>query len=475
MTVVLTGHDLTLDEVVRVARTGEPVELAESALAQMMESRAFVEHVLERGDPVYGMTTGLGMRKKIRIGADEHEEFNRAMIRNHRMGQGPPFADDVVRAAMLRLANSFASGLPGARPALAIRMIDALNEDRVPVVRSLGSVGLGDLAPMADLAHGLFADDALAAKEGLALLNSGAFSTSLAALALADTMRLADALDVAGALDLEAFAANLTILHPRVAETRPYPGLTSTVERLRSVLVGSYLWDEGAARNLQDPVTFRCLPQMHGALRDVLDFARRAVSIELNGSQDNPLPVPAEDRIVSVANFDVLPLAAALDYLRIGLAPVIAAACERSVKLLQAHLTGLPEGLAPRSGLAENSPSEFGLAVQALAAEARLLAQPVSYELVSTMHAEGIEDRMTMAPLAARRLAEMVSLSERLVAIELVLASQAIDLRGRPTLGEATGPAYRLVRERVSFMDVGDPIPQDLEPIVQLVLSGAIA
>ena len=248
----------------------------------------------------------------------------------------------------------------------------------------------------------------LAPKEGVALLNSGAFSTSLAALALSDATRLADALDVAGALDLEAFAANLTILHPRVAETRPYPGLVATVERLRSILAGSYLWEEGAARNLQDPLTFRCIAHMHGALRDVLAFARRAVDIELNASQDNPLPVPDERRIVSVANFDVLPLAAALDYLRIGLAPVIAAACERSIKLLQGHLTGLPEGLAPRSGLAENSLSEFGVTAQALAAEARLLAQPVSYELVSTMHAEGIEDRMTMAPLAARRLAEMV-------------------------------------------------------------------
>ena len=475
MTVVLTGHDLTLDEVVRVARAGEAVELAAQAREQMEEARALVERVLERGDPVYGLTTGVGMRKKVRIGPGEHDAFNRAMIRNHRTGQGPPFSDDVVRGAMLRLANSFATGLPGARPDLALGIVAALNEHRVPPVRSLGSVGLADLAPMADLAYGLFGDDALAPKEGIALLNSGAFSTSLSALALADATRLADALDVAGGLDLEAFAANLTILHPRVAETRPYPGLTATVERLRGVLAGSYLWEEGAARNLQDPVTFRCIPQMHGALRDTLAFARRAVDIELNGSQDNPLPVPAEDRIVSIANFDVLPLAAALDYLRIGLAPVIAAACERSVKLLQTHLTGLPEGLAPRSGLAENSPSEFGVPAQALAAEARLLAQPVSYELVSTMHAEGIEDRMTMAPLAARRLAEMVSLSERLVAIELVLASQAIDLRGRPALGEATGRAYRLVRERVSFMDVGDTVPQDLEPVVELVRSGAIA
>ena len=475
MTVFLTGHHLTLDELVRAAREGETVDLTTAVAGQMSESRGLVEHVLERGDPVYGMTTGVGMRKKVRIAEDEHESFNRALIVNHRTGQGPPFPEDVVRGAMVRLANSFATGLPGVRPELAASIVEALNAGKAPTVRSLGSLGQADLAPMADLAHGLFADVPLAPKEGVALLNSGAFSTSLAALALSDATHLADALDVAGALDLEAFAANLTILHPRVAETRPYPGLVATVERLRRILAGSYLWEEGTARNLQDPLTFRCIAHLHGALRDVLAFARRAVDIELNASQDNPLPVPDECRIVSVANFDVLPLAAALDYLRIGLAPVIAAVCERSIKLLQGHLTGLPEGLAPRSGLAENSLSEFGVTAQALAAEARLLAQPVSYELVSTMHAEGIEDRMTMAPLAARRVAEMVSLTERLVAVGLVLASQAVDLRGQPRLGEATGRAYALVRECIPFMGEGDPVPDDLESVVELVRCGAIA
>ena len=145
------------------------------------------------------------------------------------------------------------------------------------------------------------------------------------------------------------------------------------------------------------------------------------------------------------------------------------------MKLLQAHLTGLPEGLAPRSGLAENSPSEFAFAVQALTAEARLLAPPVSYEVVSTMHAEGIEDRITMAPLAARRLAEMVSLSRASRGHRARARLPGDRPARRPPLGEATGRAYRLVRERVSFMDVGDPIPQDLEPVVELVRSGAIA
>ena len=299
----------------------------------------------------------------------------------------------------------------------------------------------------------------LAPKEGIALLNSGAFSTSLAALAVADATRLATRSTSPPRSTSRAFAANLTILHPRVPATRPYPGLVWTLERLRQLLEGSYLWEPGAARNLQDPTTFRCVPQVHGAVRDVLAFAAACSTIELNASQDNPLPVPAEDRIVSVSNFDVLPLAAALDFLRIGLAPVVASACERSMKLLQGHLSGLPEGLAPRAGLAENSLSEFGVPAQAIAAEARLLAQPVSYELVSTMHAEGIEDRMTMAPLGSAPPRRDGLAGERLVAIELVLAAQAVDLRGGrpPRRGHGTGLRARPRANR--FHGRGRPDP----------------
>jgi len=305
-------------------------------------------------------------------------------------------------------------------------------------------------------------------------VNQNAFSTGSAALAFADLEGLADALDVAGALDLEAFAANLTLLHPAIAAVRPFAGLRLALERLRELLAGSSLWEPGAARNLQDPLTFRCLPQVHGALRDALAFGRGQLEIELNASQDNPLLIPDEDRIVSVANFEVLPLAAALDFLRIALAPALTSACERALKLLQGPLTGLPDGLAPRQGLAENSLGEFGVPAQALAAEARLLAQPVSFEVVSTTHAEGIEDRMTMAPLAARRLAEMVELGERLVAIELVIACQAVDLRRPERLGAGTSAAHDRVRALVPFMAEGDSVPADLEPVRDLLRLGGL-
>jgi histidine ammonia-lyase len=473
MTVVLRGSGLTVADVVRVAREDEPVEIAPEAVERMRETRALVERVVERGDEVYGVTTGVGARKKIRVPLEEIPEFNRRLIENHRISTGPDAPQEVVRATMLRHANALAKGTSGVRPEIAERIVRALNAGERPRVRMLGSIGQGDLAPMADLAAALFGDAQLLAKEGIALVNSNAFSTALASLAVSDAERLVDTLDVTGAMDLEAFASNLTMLHPAIGDVRPYPGLCLALERIRELLGGSYLWEAGAARNLQDPLTFRCLPQIHGATRDALGFTKSQLEIELNASQENPLVIPEEDRIVSVANFDIVPLAAALDFLRVALAPALTSACERLIKLLQGPLTGLPDGLAPQQGMAENSLGEFGVVAQALTAEARLLAQPVSFELVTSTHAEGIEDRITMAPLAARRVSEMVGLGERLAAVGFTVAAQALDLRNAPRLGVGTQRAYDLVRERVSFMGEGDPLPADLEPVRELILAGS--
>jgi histidine ammonia-lyase len=470
MTILIDGGSLTLTQLVRVARGRELVELTPEAVERMRATRAVVERALERGDAVYGLSTGVAERKSVRVADTEQADFNRLLILGHRVGQGRAAPEDVVRAAMLRLANGLAKGTAGVRPELAERVVAALNDGAVPHVRLLGSVGQADLPANADLAHALFEGFPLAAKEGLALLNHNAFSTGLAALAIADAARLLETLEVAGALDLEAFAANLTPLDPAVAESRPYPGLRASLGRLTGLLEGSYLWEEGAARNLQDPLSFRCLPQVHGAARDALAYAEGQLAVELNASQENPLV--AGERVVSVANFDVLPLAAALDFLRIALAPALTSADERLLKLLQRPHSGLPAGLAAREGLLDDALSEFGVTAQALTAEARLLAQPVSFELASSTKADGIEDRMTMAPLAARRLAELVSLAERVVAIELVVAAQAIDLRGCSPLGDGTLRAYELVRGLVPFTGAGQPPPQDLEPVVELVRAG---
>jgi histidine ammonia-lyase len=203
-------------------------------------------------------------------------------------------------------------------------------------------------------------------------------------------------------------------------------------------------------------------------------FARRQLEIELNASQGNPIVLVDEDRVISVANFEVVPLAAALDLVRIALAPALTSAGERIVKLLETPWSGLPTGLAVRAGVGDAGLGYLGIAVQSIVAEARLLAQPVSFEMASSAHAEGIEDRATMAPLAARRVAEMVALGQRVVAIELVVAAQAVEVRGA-TLGTGTAAAKDAVRATVAFAGPGDLVHQDLAVVVDAVGAGIFA
>ena len=463
--VVLTGSTLTLDEVLAVARGGAKVEIDAVALDAMAAARAVVDRSIADGTPAYGVTTGVGSRKVFDVDADGHD---RLLVRQHRISQGAPVAHEVVRAAALRLANALARATTGARPELASHLVAALNADRLPEIRRLGSIGQSDLAQMADLADGVLGDFELARGEAIALLNQSAFATGYAALAFADALVLLDVFDHAGALDLEALGANRNSVHPAIGEARPYPGLQSSLARLGALLEGS----EVTARDLQDPLTFRTIAQQNGAARDALTFVGSQLAIELNAAQSNPLVVAAEDRVISVGNFEMQPLATALDIARLALAPMISTAAERAVKLLQRNLTGLSEGLGARPALVESALSEYGIAIQAIAVEARLLAQPVSFDLVSTTQAEGIEDRMTMAPLAARRLEEMVGLGVRVASIELMLAAQACDLRGA-TLGAGTARLRDSVRRFVPFLEEGASLP-DLEPFVEEIRSGRL-
>ncbi len=480
MTITLNGSDLTVTQVVAAARHGEAVALAPEAIAGMRQSRTVVEEALNGGEPVYGLTTGVGERKSFLLNPADRQLFNRRLVLNHRIAQGQAAPADVVRGAMLCLANSYAKGVTGVRPELCEMIITLLNEGFAPPVRTLGSIGQGDLGPMADLAHGLITRSGfeVAENEGLALVSSNAFTTAWACIAVADTAALLSVFDVAGALDLEAFGANLTCLHPIIEQTRPFPGLRATLHQLRILLTGSYLWQPGAARFLQDPLTFRCIPHIHGAARDALAYTGTILALELNSSQSNPVVVVADRRIVSVGNFDIGPLAAALDFARIALAPVVTSANERAVKLLQAPYSGLPAGLAAVAGSPDDALSELAVAGQAITVEARTLAHPVSYELASSVKGDGIEDRATMAPLSARRLADMVQLCARVAAIELVVAAQAVDLRalsgltGPAELGQGTGRAYRMIRDLVPFTHSDGPFPADLEPVVDLVTRG---
>ena len=476
MTVSLDGSSLAIDEVVAVALRGEDAILAPGSAERMLAHREVVMEALARKEPVYGLTTGVAERKRVTLAGGEQARFSRSLLRTHRVAQGPLAPSSVVRATMLVLANGLASGIPGARPELAALILAALADEVVPPMRTLGSVGEADLGPLADLASWLVerAGFELGENEGLALIDNNAFSTASCALALARAEQLLDAMDLAAALDFEAYAANLNALHPIVAETRRSPGLVASLDNLRWALSGSVLFDTTMARNLQDPLSFRCVPQIHGAARDALSYTRQTVERELNSSQGNPVVVLAERRVVSVGNFDAVALSAAVDFARIGLAPALTAAAERAVKLLQSPFSGLAAGLSPDPEGGDDGLAEMAVAAQSLAAEARLLAQPVSFELVSSSKAEGIEDRTTMAPLSGRRLDEVVSLAWRLVALELTVAAQAVDLRHLAPPGRVTSALHAIVRSHVRESG-GTSFPADLQPLVDAVAGGDLS
>jgi histidine ammonia-lyase len=474
--VVLGERPLTLRDVIDVARGLRGARLGAEARERMRHSREAALAIARRGDAVYGLTRGVGVRRRVVVDSLADPTYERSLVLDHRSGQGPPVDSDVVRATMLCLANNLARGYAGVRPELVDRILSRLDATDLPAIRLYGATGQGDVVPLADLAFDLVADWELEAKEGLSLINNNAFSTALSCLALDEATRLLRVLVLTAALDLEAFRANLSTLDAAVPASRPYPGLDWAIDGLRRALAGSALWEEAAARNLQDPLSFRNAAPILGSARDLLAFALTQLAIELSSSQENPIVLADEQRALAVPNYELLPVAAALDVARLGVAPLLSTQLERLLKLLQAPFTGLTDGLGPADDPRHSGLSELTWTAQAIATEARLHAEPVSVVTASSTQAEGIEDRITMAPLGARRLREMVALGDRLAALALLVACQAIELRGAAdSLGPPAAEAFAAVRACVEFVDAGRRLPDTLEPLISSIRGGAIA
>jgi histidine ammonia-lyase len=495
--VTISGDGLTVDHVLAVARGHAEVDLDADALVRVRAARDVVERVLASGQSVYGLNTGLGSLSRHRIPLEEIPAFSFATVADQVASYGKPLPSDVVRAMMLSRANGMLKAAVGVRRELIELIVELLNRGVHPVVRMVGSVGQGDLSEMADIGKVLigrgFAEyqgetlagaDALrraglepitlAPKEALGLISANGVTVGRGSLVLVDTAELIESMQIAAALSFEAFAANLSVIHPAVARLRPHSGQATASARLRELLDGSELWRPGAARNMQDPLSIRCVPQTHGAAYDALSVARGMMEIELNSAGDNPLVLVEEEAIVSVGNFDVTSLAMAFDYVRLGIAHVTQVANERVQKLLWSHFSGLPTGLAQEDG-PTGGLRPLGRSFAARASEARFLANPVSLDYHGQL-AEGIEDHASMAPLAVSVTSNLVGLAHRLVALELMVAAQAIDLRGRSQgLGAGTLRAYELVREFAGTLSDETEWNADIEGMAEFVGDGRLA
>jgi histidine ammonia-lyase len=512
--VVLTGASLTIDEVEAVARRAVTVSIDADAIRRMAESRAVIERLVEAGETVYGVTTGFGDLATVRIDPASVERLQENLLVSHAVGVGPPLAGEIVRAMLLLRANTLALGHSGCRPEIVERLLRFLERRLHPMVPSQGSVGAsGDLAPLAHLALPLIGKGeaelggstmpallalreigleplSLGAKEGLALLNGTQMMSAIGCLAVADARRLIRSASVTAAMSVEALEGTAVAYAAPYQLARPHPGQVEIAAQMRWLLRdsgvrGSHL---ESAHKVQDPYSIRCVPQVHGAVADAIDVAARVLEIEINSATDNPLVFP-EGRaapadaaatggglVISGGNFHGEPIALALDYAKIALAE-LGAIAERRIALLLDHRLngGLPPFLAESPGI-ESGMMLYQYTAAALASEDKVLAHPASADSIPTSANQ--EDHVSMGSIAARHLRDVLANVERIVAIELLCAAQALDFRSAQrglTPGAGVTEAHRRLRRVVAHLDRDREPGPDLAAATVLVRSGELA
>ncbi len=456
--IVVWTDKAQLEDLTRVAG-GASLELSEAAWERIKASRVVVDAALESGKPIYGLNTGLGSLRKYIIPVEALLEFNREVIIGHALSI---FQDEVpgerVRAMIAARICGFVQGGSGVRPKLVQACLDLLERGVHPIVHAKAvSVGESDLAPMAEVGlvligqgHAEYRGEVLPggvaleraglspivleAKEGLALISSNALSVGGGALALSETRELLELADLAAALSFEGFAVNLGVLDEYVLEARPFNGQRARGRHLRRLLEGSTLW-VGEPRNLQDPLSFRCVPQVHGAVDDVLEDAEDTLSAMLNARVDSPL-VTLDGKgggyLVSNGNFESTGLTFAFDAVRLALQRLITLSAQRVTKQLWAEFSGLPTALAmpseARRGMFHNMVNRT---MAALSAKAYTYASPASLSYTPQV-TEGSDDYASMAPLSLDRLWDLLKVGHAALTLELLIARRAVELRGNP-------------------------------------------
>ncbi len=517
--VVLTGADLTVADVEAVARHGVRAALDVHARERMQEARDVIESLVAEGAVVYGVTTGFGDLATTFVPPERSAELQRRLLMSHAAGVGPAFAQEVVRAMLLLRANTLALGHSGCRPLIVDRLLEFLALGIHPVVPEQGSVGAsGDLAPLAHLAlpligrgqvefHGQVVPSLIAlretglepldlqAKEGLALLNGTQLMSAIGALLLADADRLVRTASVAAAISVEALLGTDVAFAAAYQLARPHPGQIAVAAQLRHLLRDSDLQHShhASAHKVQDPYSLRCVPQVHGAVRDALDHLRRVLDIELNSATDNPLVfsgggVAAADtlatgggRVISGGNFHGEPIALALDFAKLAVAELGSISERRTALLVDQRLNGgLPPFLAASSGI-DSGMMIYQYTAAALASEHKTLAHPSSADSIPTSANQ--EDHVSMGATSARHARRVLEGVERIVAIELLVATQALDLRlamvgtvGAPVEpGEGVREARARVRAVVTHLEEDREPGPDLAAAFDLVHGGTLA
>ena len=503
-TVVVDGRTLTPSQVEAVARAGAPVALAAEAALSVKASRAALERMLDREEPIYGVSTGFGRLANVRIPRERQRILQVNLVRSHAAGTGTPLPTAQVRAMLLLRANALARGESGCRLVVVERILDLLNNRIHPVIPEVGSVGAsGDLAPLAHMALALIGEGSvetterteagdriepsraamraaglepldLVEKEGLALVNGTQATTGIGILAVARFGRALDTADVAGAMSLEGLRGTPSPFRSRIHAARPHPGQITSARRLRALLVDSEIREShraGDAR-VQDAYSLRCMPQVHGAAREAYDYAERILATEANSTTDNPLVFAEEGEVVSGGNFHAQIVAQCLDLVAIAAADLASISERRIERLLNPDLSGLPAFLAYDPGICSGMMVAQIAAADALS-EMRVLAAPASVDSVSTSAAQ--EDHVSMGMAAARKIRRSVHLLEVVLAAEVLCATQAIEFQRPLKAGRGVERAFARIRGRIGPYRDDRPLSEDLDAVIEIVAAGELA
>ncbi len=496
--VSLDGYHTTTEDIVRIARDRAQVDPPTDAWERVARGRAVVERALGEGAPVYGLNMGVGPLRNHKLHPDETARFNLDVLLGHAT---PVFPEErsaeQVRAMIAARVNGMLRGGSGVRPDVVRLLVEMLNRGVHPIVHARGvSVGESDLVPLAEIglvmvglgeaeyqathlpgAEALrqagLAPLRLAAKEGIAIISANALSVGAGALGLADACMLLAAFDTAGALMMEAFAANLCVLDPAVDAARPFLGQRRRAQHLRALLKGTALFEPGRAQHLLDPLSLRCIAQVHGACDDVLTQTEDLIARMLNASVDNPLVVIEEGRLVSNGNFESTALALAFDQMRLAVLRMIVMSVQRVQKILWSEFSGLPGALAtPAEARTSMSLNNVSRVMAALTARAYGQAAPASLTYHPQL-SQGADDYASNAPLSIAQTAELLEVARCVVALELLVASRALELRHPEPMGEGTARAFEWV-ERVKRDCQGETEETDLIRFVKDIQLGEL-
>jgi len=493
----LNGGPLSLEEIAAVAYERGRVQLAASARTRVLASRKVVDDIVTRDAVVYGVNTGFGKLADVRIPHAEIGALQLNLVRSHACGIGLPLSEPEVRAMMLLRANVLALGFSGIRPEVIELLCEMLNQRVHPVVPEKGSVGAsGDLAPLAHLALSLIGEGEaffdgkrsesgevlkraklkplqLEAKEGLALLNGTQAMHAVGGLSILRAKRLANVSDVAGAMTLEGLRDTPAAFDPRLHDARPHQGQKTVAAHLNSLLQDSEIRESHRTNDprVQDAYSVRCMPQVHGAVRDVLAHCEQILSVESGSATDNPLVFVDSGDVISGGNFHGAPLAFAFDYAAIALADLMSISERRIDRLINPDKSeGLPAFLAIKPGV-QSGFMIAHVAAASLLNEARVLAHPASIDNVST--SGGKEDHVSMGMTSALKLRSIVDLAENLFAIELLTGAEALEHRRPLRAGKGVEGAFKLVREAAKPLAADRPLSGDIARLAEKIRAGA--